>query len=150
MKKLNTLENHIGYWLRFVSNHVSTSFAKKLADYDIGVGDWVVLNLLREQNILSPADIAKITGMTRGATSKLLDRLCGKQLISRTESLQDRRYQEIALSINGKKLLPELIKLANSNDRHFFGHLSKAEKGKLIALLKEITFIQKMDEIPIK
>lgn len=149
MKKSKALEKHIGYWLRLVSNHVSASFARKLAEHDVGVGEWVVMNLLAEQKVMAPADIAELTGLTRGATSKLLDRLYRKKLVLRAESLEDRRRQEIVLSETGTKLLPQLIKLANQNDERFFGHLSKVEKETLSAILKQITFIRSLDDVPI-
>ncbi|MBA3602661.1 MAG: MarR family transcriptional regulator [Parachlamydiaceae bacterium] len=150
MKNSNTLEIHVGYWLRFVSNHVSASFAKKLASHDVGVGEWVVLNLLNDQKVLSPAQIASSTKMTRGAVSKLLDRLYLKQFIFRVESSKDRRYQEITLSDSGKKLLPKLKKLADANENEFFGHLEKEQKIEIIKLLREIVCAHKWDEIPIK
>ncbi len=150
MKKTNILETHVGYWLRFVSNHVSASFAKKLALHEVGVGDWVVLNMLNDQKVLSPAQIASSTKMTRGAVSKLLDRLYLKQLVSRVESHKDRRYQEITLSESGKKLLPKLKKLAEANEHEFFGHLEKEQKIEIIKHLQEIVCTHKWDEIPIK
>ena len=85
--------------MRFVSNHVSLGFANELASHDMSVAEWVVLNLLSEQT-QSPAIIAKMVGLTRGATSKVLDKLFNKQLIDRVKSLVDRRF-DILLSING-------------------------------------------------
>jgi DNA-binding MarR family transcriptional regulator len=149
MKKSNTLESHIGYWLRFVSNHVSTSFANRLAECGVGVGEWVVLNILHEHKSLSSAEIAELVGMTRGATSKLLDKLLSKQLINRVESVKDRRYQEISISTEGKGLLPMLIKEAEMNEQQFFGHLSDEQKVLLTNLLKNIISIKKWNKIPI-
>lgn len=149
MTKLKKLERHIGYWLRFVSNHVSLAFAKRLAAYDMGIGDWIVLSALQEHHMLSPAAIAQIMGMTRGATSKLLDRLNAKHLIIRAESTKDRRFQEILLSNEGKKLWPLLEKLAYENEQQFFGHLAKEERLQLIHLLKEIVVEQKIKQIPL-
>lgn len=150
MKKPTLLEQHLGYWLRFVSNHVSSSFAKKLEAYDLSVADWVVLNLLNEQSQLSSSEIAKTLGLTRGAVSKLLDRLCFKEFIVRKESKKDRRYQEIGLSDAGKTLLPRLIEIADQNDQEFFGHLTQEDQQSLIATLKEIVFLQKIPHQPIQ
>lgn len=150
MKKSHTLESHIGYWLRFVSNHVSLSFAKRLAEYGVGVGEWVVLNLLQEHKSLSPAEIAKLVGMTRGAASKLLDKLFCKGLISREESAEDRRFQKISIAEEGKKLLPQLIKEAELNEQQFFGDLSNEKKKLLKNILKDIISNKKCNKIPIE
>jgi DNA-binding MarR family transcriptional regulator len=87
--------------------------------------------------------------MTRGAASKLLDRLYCKGLITRKGSAADRRYQEISLSDEGKELLPRLIKEAEKNEQQFFGHLPKEQKKLLTILLKEIISIKKWDKLPI-
>ncbi|MBA2367561.1 MAG: MarR family transcriptional regulator [Candidatus Protochlamydia sp.] len=149
MKKSKTLESHIGYWLRFVSNHVSLSFADRLAECGVGVGEWVALNLLNENKSMSPGEIAKLVGMTRGAASKLLDRLYCKGLITREESVTDRRYHEITLSVQGKELLPRLIKEAEMNEQQFFGSLSKEQKQLLTTLLKDIISIKKWTKVQI-
>lgn len=144
-----SLEDHLGYWLRFVSNHVSLSFAKRLAEYDLGIGEWVVLNKVQERGALSPAEIAELAGVTRGAASKLLDRLISKQLILREASLSDRRYQKISLSVAGEKLLPLLVKEAENNEQEFFGHLPACQRAQLIDLLRNIVLLKKWNQIPI-
>lgn len=149
MKKIKNLENHLGYWLRFVSNHVSASFANRLAEFEIAIGEWVVLSILHEHKSLSSAEIADIVGITRGATSKLLDKLLCKCLINRVDSLNDRRYQEITISTEGKKLLPMLIQEAEMNEQQFFGHLPKEQKVLLTKLLKNMISIKKWNKIPI-
>ncbi|MEG2964613.1 MAG: MarR family transcriptional regulator, partial [Janthinobacterium sp.] len=40
---VSELEAHLGYWLRFVSNHVSHSFQKKAEANGVTVSEWVVL-----------------------------------------------------------------------------------------------------------
>lgn len=147
--KSSNLEKHIGYWLRFVSDQVSLAFANELASYDMSVAEWVVLNLLEEQ-VQTPAVIAKRIGLTRGAISKVLDKLVQKQLIHRVESSDDRRYQQISLSKKGKEILPSLMAVADRNDHRYFGHLSKSEKNAIVKLLMEIAAINQWNDIPIK
>ena len=40
---LSDLKQHAGFWLRFVSNHVSHAFARKLLSSGVTVAEWVVL-----------------------------------------------------------------------------------------------------------
>lgn len=149
MKKISQLESHLGFWIRYVSNNVSLAFKKKLEKHEMGVGEWVVLRRLYDRKTLSPGVLAEQTGMTRGAISKLLDRLLQRGLILRVESANDRRFQEIELSRKGKKLVPKLAALADSNDRHFFGHLTDHQKNDLLKALKEIVSHHGWDQIPI-
>ena len=62
--------------------------------------------------------------MTRGAVSKLVERLLKKKLMVRSCSEGDRRYQTIELTAAGKRFVPILSQLADENDREFFGHLT--------------------------
>jgi DNA-binding MarR family transcriptional regulator len=148
MKEREPLEKHIGYWLRFVSNQVSLAFANELAAYDVSIAEWVMLNFVSVQT-QSLVVIAKEIGMTKGAASKVLDKLFHKQLIDRTESVNDRRYLTISLSEKGRGILPHLMKVADENDHYFFGHLSKEEKNIIIKFLKEIVSINQWKNIPV-
>ncbi len=78
------LEAHLGYWLRFVSNQVSQSFGRKLAAIDVSVAEWVVLRELLTATRWFRASCARKIGMTRGAVSKIMDRLEAKSLLTRT------------------------------------------------------------------
>src|SRR5262245_37009530 len=125
------LEAHLGYWLRYVSNHVSHSFARKVAALDVGVAEWVVLRELFDGDPPAPSELATAIGMTRGAVSKIIDRLETKSLVTRTISDRDRRFQTVMLSAKGRALVPRLASLADHNDFEFFGHLKPAERQQI-------------------
>ena len=42
----SALEVHLGYWMRRISNHVSSAFAKALQARQVSVAEWVVLREL--------------------------------------------------------------------------------------------------------
>ena len=77
------LTSHMGYWLRYVSNHVSHAFARKLEGHDVTVAEWVVLRELFDGENIAPSRLAEKLGLTRGAISKLADRLIDKGLVAR-------------------------------------------------------------------
>src|SRR5580658_3618286 len=95
---VSDLKKHVGFWLRFVSNHVSYAFARKLHAGGVTVAEWVVMREMFDDQETSPGVLAERIGMTRGGVSKLVDRLVGKQLITRTDRADDRRFQSIALT----------------------------------------------------
>jgi DNA-binding MarR family transcriptional regulator len=76
--------------------------------------------------------------MTRGAVSKLVERLSRKKLAVRSFSQGDRRYQTVELTAAGKRLVPVLAQLADENDHEFFGHWKPEERTKLVNLLQDI------------
>jgi DNA-binding MarR family transcriptional regulator len=147
--KISALEDHLGYWLRFVSNHVSHAFSTKIAALDVTVAEWVVMRDLFERVQVTPSEIADRIGMTRGAISKLADRLIAKSLIARTADKADRRYQYLALTRSGRALVPKLAALADQNDAQFFDHLSSPERAAIEDIMKKIVQRQDLQTMPI-
>jgi DNA-binding MarR family transcriptional regulator len=145
----SSLKSHAGYWLRFVSNHVSHAFKLKVESRGVTVAEWVVLRELFDEEEINPSQVAARLGMTRGAISKLVDRLHGKRLVTRVTEKSDQRYQSIALTDAGRKLVPALAALADQNDAEFFGYLSDRRKSDLIDLLKDIVQKQNLKNVPV-
>lgn len=145
---ISDLETHLGYWLRFVSNHVSHAFSLKLRARDVTVAEWVVLRELFDSDDVAPSVLADRLGMTRGAISKLADRLIAKDLIERTASTEDRRQQTLALTADGRKLVPSLSALADRNDAEFFGHLKPTDRAALEKMLRDIVRRHDLKTIP--
>lgn len=129
---------HLGFWLRAVSNHVSHAFAGKLAAKGVTVAEWVTMRALYGKEPMPPSRLAAEMGMTRGAITKLADRLIGKSLIVRETSRDDGRAQTLALTPQGTSLLPELAAIADRNDAEFFNHLTADEREALKRLLKRL------------
>jgi DNA-binding MarR family transcriptional regulator len=146
---VSPLEAHLGYWVRFVSNQVSHAFARKLAARDVTVAEWVILRELYDCDAMAPSALADRIGMTRGAISKLADRLVAKALLKRTASDEDRRYQTIALTAAGRALVPKLSAVADQNDAEFFGHLKPAERDRIESIMKDIVRRHGLRSVPI-
>jgi DNA-binding MarR family transcriptional regulator len=137
--RVSPLETHIGYWLRFASNHVSQAFSRKVESCGVTVAEWVVLRALFERSPLAPSELADALGTTRGAISKLVDRLVEKSLATKTAGEEkDRRFQSVALTPKGRALVPKLAALADQNDKEFFGSLRASERVMLTELMKRI------------
>lgn len=145
---VSDLRTHTGFWLRFVSNHVSHAFARKLLASGVTVAEWVVLREMFDDDETSPGVVAERIGMTRGGVSKLVDRLVAKSLITRRERSDDRRYQNIALTSAGRRLVPRLAALADQNDEEFFHPLSAKEHAALIATMKKLVKAHGLHTLP--
>jgi DNA-binding MarR family transcriptional regulator len=139
---------HVGFWLRFVSNHVSQGFAQKVEARGITVAEWALLRALYDGDAQPPSALAEVMGMTRGAITKLADRLIEKELVTRTQDKEDRRWQALALTAAGRALVPKLAALADRNDAEFFGHLKASERAALIAAMKDIVRRRGLKTIP--
>lgn len=132
------LTDHLGFWLRFVSNHVSQAFAQKLERMDVTVAEWVVLRELYDAGVMPPSRLADKLGMTRGGVTKLADRLIGRSLIVRNNSPDDGRAQTLQLTPAGRRIVPKLAALADQNEAEFFGHMARDERATLERFLRDI------------
>lgn len=147
----SALKSHIGYRMRVVSNAVSHSFARKLAASGVTVAEWVILReMYAGDDKTSPSAVADVTGLTRGAVSKLIDRLLSKGLVTRSASAEDRRYQEIALSPQAIALVPILAGLADENDASFFSVLTESEQKALMKTLAKLAELHGLKTNPIE
>lgn len=147
---VSDLTAHIGFWLRMVSNHVSHAFAAKLADKEVTVAEWSLMRALYGKEPMPPSQLADDMGMSRGAITKLADRLIAKTLIMREASVDDGRAQTLALTDRGNSLVPDLAALADRNDAEFFECLTAVERGTLKSLLKSLTQRGQMTAVPIE
>ncbi|HEY4143133.1 MAG TPA: MarR family winged helix-turn-helix transcriptional regulator [Pseudolabrys sp.] len=146
---VSALETHLGYWLRYVSNQVSQSFSRKVAEAGVSVAEWVILRELHDGD-LAPSILAGKTGMTRGGISKIADKLIAKSLVTRTQSDEDLRYQALALTAKGRALVPKLAALADNNDEEFFGHLGAAERKTIEKVMREIVHRHGLTSVPVE
>ena len=143
------LTSHLGYWLRYVSNHVSHAFALKVEAKGATVAEWVVLRDLYDTGAIAPSGLAERLGMSRGAISKLADRLIDKLLVASEANAEDARAQTLALTQKGYGLVPELAALADENDAEFFGHLQPDERRVLERVLKDIVERRALQSVPV-
>ena len=150
LEPVSSLESHLGFWLRFVSNHVSGRFEKSVEDAGVSLSDWVALRSMYGRSETSAATLMAELGMTKGAISKIISRLEEKGLLTRETSDSDRRAQYLALTKKGKALVPKLARLADENDALFFAHLTPAEKQGMLGILQKIVAIHGLKTVPVQ
>lgn len=147
--RISDLDAHLGYWLRFVSNHVSQAFAGRLQGKGVTVAEWVAMRRLFGEGGVAPSLLADRIGMTRGAITKLADRLIDKGLVVRRADPQDGRAQTLALTARGRALVPELAALADDNDTQFFRPLTVQERRVLRQLLERLVEQNELKAVPV-
>ena len=149
MSAVSDLTAHTGYWMRMISNAVSQDFARRMAGEGVTVAEWVFMRALHDEPSLSPTLLATRMGMTKGAISKLADRLVEKGLVTRAEDAKDRRAHHLALSAEGRAKVPRLAAHADANDADAFGVLSAEEHAELNRLLKLLVEKRGLSSVPI-
>lgn len=144
---ISDLTDHTGYWLRMVSNAVSQDFARRVAVEGVTVAEWVFLRALFDAEATAPVLLARRMGMTRGAITKLADRLIAKRLVTRLE--QSGRGQKLALTPEGRAKVPGLADLADRNDADYFGALPEADRAALDRILQQLVKARGLSLVPL-
>ncbi len=147
-ERLPGLESHIGYRLRRISNAVSGSFSRALHEKRTSVAEWVLLRELHDRGQTSPGELADSLGLTRGAVSKIVDKLDAKGWIQTEAKEGDSRFRLLSLTRAGRRSLPVLAEIADQNDARYFDCLSAREKSVLRELLIKLADHNHIHEVP--
>ena len=131
------LEEHIGYWLRCLSNFVSHTFAARLGKQGLSVAQWVVLRSLYDCDGATLNEAAALVGVDKSTLSRMVGRLVQKRLVRRSGG-RDRRSLGLALTAAGKKLVLQSARLADENDEAFFHALTARQRDEFLSTIKQL------------
>ncbi len=134
--RISSLEDHLGYWLRILSNAVSASFARRIEAHGVSVAQWVVLRLLHDCRGCTLASLSAALGTDKGAVSRMIDRLLKLGLVRREASAVSRRQVALSLTPRAMTLVPKLARAADENDHAFFGALDRRQRAEFSRLVK--------------
>lgn len=143
------LTDHTGYWLRMGSNAVSQNFARKVASEGVTVVEWVLMRMLYGVGEAPPSILAQKMGMSKGAISKLADRLLEKKPIEQTDNPDDKRAHSLSLTKAGRRKVPILSKLADENDAEYFDVLRAEERDALSEVLRSLVERRRLSNVPV-
>ena len=147
-RQITQLESHLGYWLRRVSNAVSGAFARALQEKQTSVAEWVLLRELHQRGQTASGELADSLGLTRGAVSKIVDKLDAKGWIQTEAKEGDSRFRLLSLTRAGRRSLLVLAEIADQNDARYFDCLSAREKSTLRELLIKLADRNHIHDVP--
>ena len=112
--------------------------AAGIEDTGLGDSDFRVLEVLLHKGPLPVNTIGPIVDLTPGSISTAVDRLVAKGLVSRVESVEDRRVRIVALTPRGKDLIVPAFRKHAGQMRRVFAELSPEEIHSLEVALKKV------------
>jgi DNA-binding MarR family transcriptional regulator len=148
VQRVPDLESHLGYWLRHVSNAASGAFARSLKEKQTSVAEWVLMHELYQRGESAPGELADSLGLSRGAVSKIGDKLEAKGWVQVNSKAGDSRYRLLSLTRAGCRSLPMLAHIANRNDEAYFDCLSAKERAVLRQILMKLSERNRIRGVP--
>src|ERR1700674_1920277 len=127
-------------WLVLMKGHRSLvrHAERSIASLDMCISDFGVLEVLLHKGPKSVSEIGRRVDLTSGSITTAIDRLETRGLVARAAHASDRRACVVHLTPDGKARITHVFKShKDAMDRAAHG-LSKAERGTLIELLKEL------------
>lgn len=130
------------YRLAVAAKHTSEQLARQYRDrFGISIPEWRVLVHLAHSGNTSVRDIEARVAMEKYEVSRAAKRLREAGLIERKENPEDRRLIILSLTVEGQKMMAELLPLAKAHQAELEKRLGDAFKqleAGLEALLKDV------------
>lgn len=120
--------------LRFMQAYLRFSIddlTSALKEHELTMPQLAALQFLRAEGPRSVSAIADHLNLSRTATSHAVERLVGKELVSREEDPRDRRRKSVTLSPTGAQLLTELHRRAATTLNELLANLPEDERDAL-------------------
>jgi DNA-binding MarR family transcriptional regulator len=131
-------EDCIVFLLAKAYQKAHSAFKQKLAPFGITPVQQLILMVLREEEILSPAEISEKIAMDSATLSGVLERMAEGGMIKREENPEDRRSIRVSLTAKAKKMQEDLAGQRTAINEELTQKLSLEEKLLLKRMLKDL------------
>jgi MarR family transcriptional regulator, 2-MHQ and catechol-resistance regulon repressor len=131
-------EDHVWLVMMKAMRALTRYAAAGIEDTGLGESDFGVLEVLLHKGPLPVNTIGPIVDLTPGSISMAVDRLVEKGLVTRVESVEDRRVRIVALTPSGKDLITGAFRKHSLQIKRVFSELSPDELGDLEAAIKKV------------
>ena len=135
-----TLARSISQFRRAIVREFIFSILHTFGDFDFSLPQLATLLLLDEEGELTIKQVTEILGRSVSATSRLLDQLVERGMISRREDERDRRVKRVAITEIGRTLIATLEQRRADAQIVVMEYLSAEERAdvtRAMALLAE-------------
>ena len=129
-----------GYLLERTQRKVRQYFQKALLTNNTGitVDQWIILDRLHRNDGVSQSEIADMTLKDAPTVTRIIDLLCKKELVERTQDNGDRRRLNIKLTAQGRKKVEEVMPIVLEMREKGWQNLSDEDYSAMIRILDTI------------
>lgn len=121
----------LGYLLKTAQLRFMAQTSAALAPLGVDTRQWAALACLGDERHLSQGEIAVLLGVDRTTMVAMLDELEGKGLVSRQPHPEDRRKNEVTLTVAGRRVLAQGGDRLDVCEAEFLARLDESEARSL-------------------
>lgn len=140
------LENNISYLTRVVRGVAQQSAPDHLGKFELLGGQLTALALIAANEGVSQNDLAQAMQMTKSQMTALVQDLVVREIVDRTASATDRRYNALTLTTKGTRLWARVREGLVAHSDAVLGVLEPAERKELIRLLQKLMTVHLGDD----
>jgi DNA-binding MarR family transcriptional regulator len=141
-------QNSVGCLIRRLNNLMTPRAEARFADEELTFSHWVTLMCLRDGLASTCADIARHMNHDSGATTRLVDQLEKRGLVTRSRSKTDRRVINLTLTPEGKAMAKGLAPRTINFWNEMLDGFTTAEATQLIDMLTRL--LKRMEATPVE
>lgn len=125
--------------ISFTKNTLNDRFLEIMKPYDLSSEQYNVLRILRGQKgkPLNMSDIQERMISRNSNTTRLIDKLLLKEMVTRNECPANRRKIEVEITTKGLEILKTLDPVVIEHENHFANKLNPKELEQLNTLLEK-------------
>ncbi len=132
------LGDSIGYRLTQLSGDIKAEMRRRVSKYDVTTQQGAVLMVLYREGRLNVTGLAERIDVDFGGTSRLVDRLEAKGLLSCHADGADRRARRLELSQKGREVARKALTASKATNDVFFARLSATEARQFRAIVEKL------------
>jgi MarR family transcriptional regulator, lower aerobic nicotinate degradation pathway regulator len=130
-----SLANSIGYLLNFNGHLIRERLERVLSPLKLSLRELGVLRIIDSEGPLSQQMLGRRHNIDRTTTVQVIDQLEARQLVVRSQNVEDRRSNLLFLTPRGRKTLYRAVKLVGKEQDSFLSPLAEEERKALFSLL---------------
>jgi len=138
-KRKMTLNSSFGFMLAKAAQRIADIAQESLNPLKLNTRQVGLLMTIKEYQPVTQIMISKLLRIDRTTMVTLIDDLENRGLVVRTESPQDRRVNNLTLTLRGNEILDLAWKKILESEEKALLSLSTSEKQRLIKILEKMT-----------
>ena len=137
---MEELLKNYGFYIERTAKRIKQNMQRRFnsEEFGITVDQWVILDVLTENDGISQYEIAEKTYKDAPTVTRIIDLLCKKNLAQRIINEHDRRRFDVTLTDTGKAKIQEVFPVVMEVRRQGWQDLSKDDYTSLMRILKYI------------
>ena len=133
-----SFRRNIGYLLSRSARYLREDLASALEPMQLSVHEYAILRIIEAGDTVAQQAVGDRYGVDRSTMVEVVDKLEGKQLLSREKNPQDRRSYNLIITPRGRKTITRARRISASLHKKFLSPLSEEESTMLYESLARL------------